>query len=99
MNFSSPTRTPEAGTEPVFSHSPSRHECRASVFQASEKKCGRHSRANVSRSGFDYWIFTAKMMTADGLVARLPTVAMMVPGVPCAVASSAPTADLHGGVC
>ena len=44
-----------------------------------------------------YWIFTAKMMTADWLGVRVPTVALMVPAVPFAGATMDPTVVLAGG--
>ena len=45
-----------------------------------------------------YWIFTAKMITADWLGVSVPTVAVMVPAVPFAGATIDPTVVLAGGI-
>src|SRR5260221_5151752 len=47
---------------------------------------------------FSYWIFTAKMMTADWLGVRVPTVALMVSAVPLAGAVIVPIVVLAGGL-
>src|SRR5215470_9579733 len=45
-----------------------------------------------------YWIFTAKMITADCPGVRVPTVALMVPAVPFAGAVIVPTVVLAAGL-
>jgi len=45
-----------------------------------------------------YWIFTAKMITADWVGVRVPTVAVIVPAVPLAGAVTVPTVVLAAGL-
>src|SRR5262249_16796868 len=52
----------------------------------------------ASRGSACYWIFTAKMITADCPGVRVPTVALMVPAVPFAGAEMVPTVVLAGGM-